>query len=55
MHDSTVTTAWQRFLDKVKGFWRKPAEHDVAATIPAVRERAKEIHLTLDTPGVSQR
>ena len=55
MHDHTVPTAWQRFLDKVKGFWRKPVERDLAATIPALRERAKEIHVTLDSPGVSQR
>jgi hypothetical protein len=55
MHDHTAATAWQRFLDKVKGFWRKPVEHDVAATIPAGFERAKEVHAAVDSPAVSQR
>ena len=55
MNDDTNATDWQRFLDKVKGFWRKPVEHDVAATTPAVLERTKEADVAAESPAVSQR
>jgi hypothetical protein len=55
MHDHTVATAWQRFLDKVKGFWRTPLERDVAATTRALPEREKEAHVAAESPAVSQR
>jgi hypothetical protein len=53
MHDPTVATAWQRFLDKVKGFRRTPVKGDVADTTRAVPEREKEA--TAESPAVSQR
>jgi len=53
VHDPTVATAWQRFLDKVKGFRRTPAKGDVANTTRALPEREKEAHV--ESPAVSQR
>jgi hypothetical protein len=55
MHDPTVATAWQRFLDKVKGFWRKPVEHNVAATTRALNERENNAQGAAESPAVSQR
>ena len=55
MNDHTVATAWQRFLDKVKGFWRTPVKGDVADTTRALPEREKEAHVAAESPAASQR
>jgi len=55
MNDHTVATAWQRFIDKVKGFWRAPVKGDVADTTRALPGREKEAHVAAEPSAVSQR
>jgi hypothetical protein len=36
MSDSTATTTWKRFTDRVKGFWGTPARDRFGKRSPAV-------------------